>query len=52
MSHEHFVIKEKEPTELEKVQRENRLLRIENEYLKKMRALIQEPKNTDKSKRK
>jgi transposase len=44
--------KMKEPTDLEKVQRENRLLRIENEYLKKMRALIQEPKDTDKSKRK
>ena len=33
-----------EPFELEKLQRENRLLRIENEYLKKLRALMQEPK--------
>ncbi len=44
--------KKQAPTELEIVQRENRLLRIENEYLKKMKALIQEPKDTDKSKRK
>ena len=41
-----------EPLELEKLQRENRLLRIENEYLKKLRALMQEPDDTDKSKRK
>ena len=46
-------IKEAGPlAELEIVQRENRLLQIENEYLKKMKALIQEPKDTDKSKRK
>jgi transposase len=44
--------KEEEPSELEKLQRENRLLKIENEYLKKLSALMQEPNNTDKSKRK
>ncbi len=38
-------------SELEKLQRENRLLRIENEYLKKLRALIQESEDTDKNKR-
>jgi transposase len=41
-----------EPSELEKLQHENRLLRIENEYLKKLKALIQESEDTDKSKRK
>ncbi|MCM3571511.1 hypothetical protein M3183_26490, partial [Neobacillus mesonae] len=44
--------KVEESSELEKVQRENRMLRIENEYLKKLRALMQEPENIDKSKRK
>lgn len=39
-----------ESSELEKLQRENRMLRIENEYLKKLRALVQEPVDTDKSK--
>lgn len=41
-----------ESSELEKLQRENRLLKIENEYLKKLRALIQGSEDTDKSKRK
>lgn len=44
--------KKEEPSELEKLKRENRLLRIEIEYLKKLDALMQEPQNTDKSKRK
>ena len=44
--------KTEEPLELEKLQQENRLLRIENEYLKKLRALMQEPEDTDKSNRK
>jgi transposase len=44
--------KNEESSELEKLQRENRLLRIENEYLKKLKALIQESEDTDKSKRK
>jgi transposase len=44
--------KKEESSDLEKLQRENRMLRIENEYLKKLRALIQEPDDTDKSKRK
>lgn len=39
-------------TEMERLEKENRLLRIENEYLKKMRALIQKTEDTDKSKRK
>lgn len=43
---------EQESSEIEKLQRENRMLRIENEYLKKLKALIQEPVNTDKSRRK
>lgn len=42
----------KELSELERLQEENKLLKIENEYLKKLRALIQEPNHTDKSKRK
>jgi|tagenome__1003787_1003787.scaffolds.fasta_scaffold20948235_3 transposase len=41
-----------ELSEIDKLQRENRLLKIENEYLKKLRALMQEPDDTDKSKRK
>lgn len=41
-----------ESFELEKLQREIRMLRIENEYLKKLKALMQKPENTDKSKRK
>lgn len=44
--------KNEESSELEKLKRENRLLKIENEYLKKLRALIQESEDTDKSKRK
>ena len=44
--------KKEESTELENLQRENRMLKIENEYLKKLRALIQESEDTDKSKRK
>jgi transposase len=44
--------RKEEPSELEKLQQENRLLRIENEYLKKLRALMQEPEDTDKSNRK
>lgn len=43
--------KNEESSELEKLQREIRLLRIENEYLKKLRALIQGSRDTDKSKR-
>jgi transposase len=44
--------KKEESSDLESLQRENRMLRIENEYLKKLRALIQESVDTDKSKRK
>jgi transposase len=44
--------KKEDPSELEKLQHENRMLRIENEYLKKLRALIQESEDIDKSKRK
>lgn len=44
--------KKEESTDLESLQRENRRLKIENEYLKKLRALIQESVDTDKSKRK
>ena len=44
--------KKEEPLNLKNLQHENRLLRIENEYLKKLRALMQEPEDTDKSKRK
>jgi transposase len=44
--------KNEDPSELVKLQHENQMLRIENEYLKKLRALIQEPADTDKSKRK
>lgn len=51
-NHEPKKEKKEEDSELEKLQRENRMLRIENEYLKKLRALIQEPGDTDKSKRK
>ncbi|MBT2739949.1 helix-turn-helix domain-containing protein [Bacillus sp. ISL-77] len=40
----------KESIEVEKLQREIRMLRIENEYLKKLQALMQEPGDTDKSK--
>jgi transposase len=51
-NHKRNLGKEEEFSELEKLQRENRMLRIENEYLKKLRALMQEPVDTDKSKRK
>lgn len=51
-NHENKQGKNEESSELERLQRENRMLKIENEYLKKLRALIQEPKDTDKSKRK
>ncbi|CRK85185.1 transposase [Neobacillus massiliamazoniensis] len=51
-NHEYQQGKNEESSELEKLQRENRLLRIENEYLKKLKALIQESEDTDKSKRK
>jgi transposase len=44
--------KKEESSDLEKLQLENRMLRIENDYLKKLRALMQEPVDTDKSKRK
>ena len=44
--------KKEESTDLESLQRENRMLKIENEYLKKLRALIQESEDTDKSNRK
>ena len=44
--------KKEESSELEELKHENRMLRIENEYLKKLKALIQEPVDTDKSKRK
>lgn len=44
--------KTKELSELERLKEENKLLKIENEYLKKLDALIQEPTHTDKSKRK
>jgi transposase len=50
--HDHQQGKKEESSELEKLQRENRMLKIENEYLKKLRALMQEPVVTDKSKRK
>jgi transposase len=49
-NHDHQQGKNRESSELEKLQRENRLLRIENEYLKKLKALIQESEDTDKSK--
>ena len=39
-------------SEVERLKEENKLLKIENEYLKKLKALIQEPNYTDKSKRK
>jgi transposase len=48
--HNHQQGKKEESSELEKLQRENRMLRIENEYLKKLRTLIQESVGTDKSK--
>jgi transposase len=51
-SPDHKQGKKEEPSELEKLKRENRLLKIENEYLKKLKALMQEPDDTDKSKRK
>jgi transposase len=51
-SPDHKQGKKEEPSELEKLKRENRLLKIENEYLKKLKALMQEPDNIDKSKRK
>jgi transposase len=51
-THEHQQEKIEESSELEKLQHENRMLRIENDYLKKLRALMQEPVDTDKSKRK
>lgn len=51
-NHDDHQEKNEESSELEKLKRENRLLRIENEYLKKLRALIQGPEDTDKSKRK
>jgi transposase len=44
--------KKQESSELERLQRENLMLRIENEYLKKLKALMQEPVDIDKSKRK
>jgi hypothetical protein len=34
--------KKKQQTELERLREENELLQIENEYLKKLRALVQE----------
>jgi transposase len=37
-------------SELERLKEENKLLKIENEYLKKLKALIQEPNPIDKSK--
>ncbi|GHH96859.1 transposase [Neobacillus kokaensis] len=49
---DHQQAKEEESSELERLKRENRMLRIENEYLKKLRALIQGPVDTGKSKRK
>ena len=51
-SPDHKQGKKEEPSELEKLKRENRLLKIENEYLKKLKALMQEPDDIDKSKRK
>jgi transposase len=39
-------------SEVEQLKEENKLLKIENEYLKKLKALIQKPNHTDKSKRK
>ena len=44
--------KTKELSELARVKEENKLLKIEIEYLKKLKALIQEPNHTDKSRRK
>ncbi|MCM3567797.1 helix-turn-helix domain-containing protein, partial [Neobacillus mesonae] len=43
---DHQQKKKEESSELEILKRENRMLRIENEYLKKLEALIQEPKDT------
>src|SRR3954447_4587461 len=51
-NHDHQQGNKEDSSELEKLKLENRMLRIENEYLKKLRALIQEPVDTDKSKRK
>ncbi|EOR85616.1 transposase (orfA) of ISLsa2 (IS150 family) [Latilactobacillus sakei subsp. sakei LS25] len=34
--------KKRQQTELERLREENELLQIENEYLKKLRALVQE----------
>jgi transposase len=39
-------------SEVERLNEEIKLLKIENEYLKKLKALIQEPNHTDKNKRK
>lgn len=44
--------KTKKLSELDRLKEENKLLKIENEYLKKLDALIQEPNHTDKNKRK
>jgi transposase len=51
-NHENTYEKNEESSDIESLKRENRMLKIENEYLKKLRALIQEPADTDKSKRK
>ena len=37
--------KKRQQTELERLREENELLQIENEYLKKLRALVQEEEN-------
>lgn len=52
LDHQHNQRKNGELSEIEKLKQENRLLRIEIEYLKKLKALMREPDNTDKSNRK
>ncbi len=47
----HKLNKGEQEDPIEILQHENRMLRIENEYLKKLKALIQEPQDIDKSKR-
>ena len=37
--------RKRQQTELERLREENELLQIENEYLKKLRALVQEEEN-------
>ena len=37
--------KKRQQTELERLREENELLQTENEYLKKLRALVQEEEN-------